>query len=599
MFGHGKRAEKRAAKVRKRLDSDTLDQMPDRPGDLPKDDSADTSRDRALVPASGPARSHGVDAATARELAPYFQKSKKLAPPTKSQKAKRRVLARVRGWSDRYDEWKLKAGDRLDRLDLAPDLAENIGSRRWFRGLGTMVVLGAVALAFWPNLTPLEARSAMPAGEDIRDEFRSQMIMPLALGADSGRRMGPTEQVIPLASAPERPQIELVATLASGDSFASMLRRAGVSARDIGEVSSLIGNAMPLAEIEPGTQIDITLGRRVSTDAPRPLDALKFRARFDLELAIARGGMDEATGTGGMLALERNVIRVDDTPLRVRGPVGSSLYRSMRAAGVPASAVQDYLRAVDDHINMDREVRASDEFDIIVAYRRAATGERQAGQLLYAAIDRGGEPKTQLMRWGKDGRFYEASGVGEQRRGLVAPVPGPISSRYGMRRHPILGYRRMHAGLDFRARHGTPIVAVTDGRVQSAGRAGGCGIAVRLDHGGGLNTRYCHMSRMAVRSGQDVRRGQVIGYVGSTGLSTGPHLHYEMYRRGRAINPASVDFVTRAVLSGTELLDFRRQLITLREVEPGAALEDLVPLETEVQEPTREIEKIDLAQKVG
>jgi len=292
------------------------------------------------------------------------------------------------------------------------------------------------------------------------------------------------------------------------------------------------------------------------------------------------------------------VIRVDDTPLRVRGKVGSSMYRSMRAAGVPASAVQDYLRALDDQIDMDREVRATDDFDIIIAYRRAATGERQAGQLLYAGIERAGEAKTQLMRWGSEGRFFEASGVGEQRRGLVAPVPGQISSRYGMRRHPILGYRRMHSGMDFRARHGTPIVAVTDGRVQSAGRAGGCGNAVKLDHGGGLATRYCHMSRMSVRRGQQVRRGQVIGYVGSTGLSTGPHLHYEMYRGGRHINPASVDFVTRSVLSGTELIDFRRRLIDLRDIAPGAALEDLVALVSEVEEPEREIEKIEQSQAV-
>ncbi|MAY20588.1 MAG: hypothetical protein CL955_08210 [Erythrobacteraceae bacterium] len=589
----------------------TRDHSGDQTGDHGSERPEDASGENALVPVSGRALDraadragnraghHGVDDQTKRELATYFQKSKALAPPTGTQKVKRRVLARVRSWGERYDEWKLAAGERLGKYDLAPDLAENIGSRRWFRGLGTMVALGAVALAFWPNMTPLEARSAMPESEEIRDEFRSQMIMPLALGADSGRRMGPTADVIPLKSAPERPQIELVATLAAGDSFASMLRRAGVSGTDIGEVSGLIGSAMPLSEIEPGTQIDIVLGRRTAPSAPRPLDALKFRARFDLELEIARNGADIETGQGGSLALARNVIRVDDTPLRVRGQVGSSLYRSMRAAGVPASAVQDYLRTVDDHLDMDREVRSTDEFDVIVAYRRAATGERQAGQLLYAGIERGGEPKTQLMRWGKDGRFYEASGVGEQRRGLVAPVPGPISSRYGMRRHPILGYRRMHAGMDFRARHGTPIVAVTDGRVVSAGRAGGCGIAVKLDHGGGLQTRYCHMSRMAVNRGQDVRRGQVIGYVGSTGLSTGAHLHYEMYRGGNHINPASVDFVTRAVLSGTELLDFRRQLIQLREIEPGAALEDLEPLATETQEPEREIEKIDLARRVN
>jgi len=533
---------------------------------------------------------------SAGALVPYLKNASRAAPPTKQQAYKRQALARVRGFGDRYDEWKLKAGAWFDRIDLAPDLAENIGSRRWFRGVGTMLGLGAVALAFWPNMTPLEARPAMPEGEEIRDEFRSHMIMPLALGADSGRRMGPTENVIPLTNAPERPQIELVATLAEGDSFSTMLRRAGVSRGDISRVSALVSDAMSLGDIESGTKIDIVLGRRAGPGAPRPLDALAFRARFDLELAIARqGGEAESEGA---LTLERNVIRVDDTPLRLRGTVGPSLYRSMRAAGVPASAAQDYLRKLDDHLNLDREVRSTDEFDIVIAYRRAATGERQAGQLLYAGVDRGGKARTQLMRWGKEGRFFEASGVGEQRRGLLAPVPGPISSRYGMRRHPILGYRRMHAGLDFRARSGTPIVAVTDGRVVSAGRAGGCGNAVKLSHGNGLQTRYCHMSRMAVRGGQSVKRGQVIGYVGSTGLSTGPHLHYEMYRGGRSINPASVSYVTRSELTGTELLDFRQQLIKLREIEPGAALIDLEPLKTEVEEPVREIEKIDNAQEI-
>ena len=105
------------------------------------------------------------------------------------------------------------------------------------------------------------------------------------------------------------------------------------------------------------------------------------------------------------------------------------------------------------------------------------------------------------------------------------------------------------------------------------------------------------MSQMAVRSGQQVRRGQVIGYVGSTGLSTGAHLHYEMYRGGRAINPASVSFVSRAELSGTELIDFRRQLIRLKEIEVGAALKDLAPLPNETKEPVREIEKVDTARR--
>ena len=536
-----------------------------------------------------------ADLVPSRSLAPYLKNAARHAPPTKQQIMKKRALARVRGFGDRYDEWKLSAGAWFDKLDLAPDLAENIGSRRWFRGVGTMVALGAVAIALWPDMTPLEARPAMPTGEEIQDEFRSQMITPLALGADSGRRMGPTELVTPLENAPERPFIELVATLAEGDSFSSMLRRAGVSREDIGRVSGLVGGAMALGEIEPGTKMDIVLGRRAEPGTPRPLDLLKFRARFDLELEIARRGDNPSAP----LSLARNVIRVDDTPLRIRGPVGSSLYRSMRAAGVPANAVQEYLQVLDDHVDIAREVRDTDEFEIVVAYRRAAPGERKAGKLLYAGVDRAGKPRTQLMRWGKEDKFYEASGVGERRQGLLRPTAGAVSSHFGMRRHPILGYRRMHAGTDYRGRTGTPIVAVTDGVVSSAGRAGGCGIAVKLRHGNGLETRYCHMSRMAVSRGQGVRRGQVIGYIGSTGLSTGPHLHFEMYRNGRAINPLSISYVSRAQLEGTELLDFRRRLIALREIEVGAALQDLEPRKDEQDEPLREIEKIDGRRTIG
>lgn len=153
--------------------------------------------------------------------------------------------------------------------------------------------------------------------------------------------------------------------------------------------------------------------------------------------------------------------------------------------------------------------------------------------------------------------------------------------------------------MDFRASYGTPIVAVTDGRVSGAGRMGGCGNAVRLDHGSGLQTRYCHMSRMAVRSGQSVRRGQVIGYVGSTGLSTGAHLHYEMYRSGRAVDPATVDFVTRAELSGEQLRDFRAALAKLKTVEAGAALANIAPERTEAEVPVREIDKIEAPAKIG
>ena len=497
-------------------------------------------------------------------------------------------------------EWRYEHLPALRELDWVPDLAIDIGSARWFRGLGTMVGLSLAALLFWPDFSAVEAAPTMRLDTTTRDEFRSQMIMPLALGGDSGRRMGATAAVVPLGRAPERPTIQLTATLGQGDSFGRMLQRAGVGADEAARIAEMVSARVPLADIAAGTRFDLTLGRRIAPDRPRPVDDLAFRARFDLDLAVQR-----VAGSGaGALALVAKPIAVDATPLRIKGIVGSSLYRSARAAGAPASAIQQYIRTLDQHINLEQDLMPSDEFDIVIGYKRAASGEVEAGDLLFAGVARDGKPRTQLLRWGGSeasgvgggGQFYEASGFGRQQTGpgqsgLGAPVAGRMTSGFGMRRHPILGFARMHAGIDFAAGYGTPIHATSDGRVNFAGRHGGHGNYVRLDHGGGIGTGYAHMSRIAVSPGHSVRRGQVIGYVGSTGLSTGPHLHYELYRGGRAVNPGTVRFIATAQLEGPQLAAFRARLAALREVKPGAALASLAPART-VDTPTREIDRL-------
>ena len=470
----------------------------------------------------------------------------------------------------------------LHRFELAPDLSRRIGSARWLRGVATLIGLATLAFAAFPGFQAVIAAPAMPLDAAARDEFRSNMIMPLALGADSGRRMGVTRAVTPLANAPERPRLDLTATLSAGDSFARMLERSGVGLAEAQGIAGMVAGTLPLADLEPGTKVDITLGRRPSPDVPRPLDALSLRARFDLALAVER--------TDGQLKLVPHPIRVDATPLRIRGTVGDSLYRSARAAGAPAGAVQQYLRALTGELD---GIASGDEFDLVLDYKRAATGETEAGQLLYAGIVRGDKPRRQMLRWGKDGQFYDAAGQGETRSGLVAPVPGRITSRYGSRYHPILHIRRMHAGVDFHATYGTPIHAATDGTVQVAGRNGGYGNYVRIAHAGGIATGYAHMSRIAVRPGARVQRGQVIGYVGSTGLSTGPHLHFEMYKGGKKIDPSSVTFVMRAQLSGQELAGFKARLATLLAVKPGAALAPLASDLAQSAEPQREIDRLE------
>jgi murein DD-endopeptidase MepM/ murein hydrolase activator NlpD len=499
-------------------------------------------------------------------------------PPDTSETARPSLRARMADWKQGIETW-------CARIELAPDLATDIGSPRWYRGLATLFGLSAAAIALWPNFSAVEAATPMPVNGQVRDEFRSQTITPLALGADSGRHMGASPLVRPLAKVPERPIVQLVSTLSQGDSFQRMLQRVGVGSGDISQVSDLVAQAVPLGDITSGTQFDITLGKRPADGAPRALDDMNFRARFDLDLSVERHD--------GALTLVRHPIAVDATPLRIRGTVGSSLYRSARNAGAPVGAIQNYLRAVDKYFSLESDIASTDEFDMILSYKRSARGERQVGELLYAGIERDGKPRLQLMRWGKDGQMFAASGLGETRSApLGMPVAGHITSPYGMRRHPILGYVRMHAGIDFGAAYGSPIYAVGEGTVTYAGRHGGHGNYVRINHGGGIGTGYGHMSRIAVRNGAHVRAGQVIGYVGSTGLSTGPHLHFEAYRNGKTVNPTSISFVSRPQIDGKERDEFKQRMKALLAVEPGAALQSFDTPEAEPAEAEREIDRL-------
>ena len=463
-------------------------------------------------------------------------------------------------------EPRLSWRDRLALIDLVPDLGDAIGSREWWRGLATLTLLCGAAISTFPGVRPLEVGGAPALGAADFNEARAQMIVPLAYGGDTGRHMAATDAVRPLAQTPERPQIELTATLGAGDSFARLLERSGVGSGDAQALASQVSSAVPLADIAPGTRIDLILGRRAARTMPRPVEALAMRARFDLRIEMER--------IDGRLVMRRIPIAVDSTPLRIRGRVGDSLYRSARAAGASPESIQAYLRIIGRQISVGSDIRASDEYDIIVEHRRAETGESETGKLLYAGLVRGGKPRLSMIEWTVDGRtqWFEASGVGQQSGGVGRPTNGRITSTFGMRRHPILGYKRMHSGVDFGGGYGAPIYAVSDGLVTIAGRTGGFGNYVKLSHGAGLGTGYGHMSRIAVRPGQHVSRGQVIGYIGSTGLSTGPHLHYEVYRNGVAVNPLSVTFISRAQLEGKALADFRARIRQLTSVAPGGAM---------------------------
>ncbi len=446
------------------------------------------------------------------------------------------------------------------------DLGNDIGSSAWWRGMVSLVVMLVAAFLLATSPAKLPTRAYAPLPQAQMAALAAISIAPLSAGGRTGARVAPTVLVQPLSETPERPHIELTAELGSVDSFGGALRRAGVSMADIAEATSLIEDFAEIGNLKPGTEFDIVLGRRSDKTQPRPLDALSFRAALDLKIDVSRGN-------DGKLFARRIPIRIDDTPLRITGMVGDSLYKSARAAGLPSRVVANFIKALSPRVNFQRNVYASDEFDVVVAHRRAETGESETGDLLYARLA-GPKKDLEIAAWEKGGKleYFLPDGKGVKEGMSATPVRGAReSSGFGVRNHPILKRTRMHKGLDYAARAGSPIEATAAGTVIFAGRNGGYGNQVRVRHANGIVTSYSHMKDFGpgIRSGAHVNQGDKVGYVGSTGMSTGPHLHYEVLVAGRAVNPKSQTLPTGLELTGGELRQFQSQMARLRSLSPS------------------------------
>lgn len=230
--------------------------------------------------------------------------------------------------------------------------------------------------------------------------------------------------------------------------------------------------------------------------------------------------------------------------IRIRGVARDGLYWSLRAAGATPQTAAEYLAALATEMDVG-EVAPNDSFDLVLG---------EGGALLYAGLGRPGQPSVELVKWSANGRNEWVDAANTDRpapaesSGFIMPAQGPVTSYFGYRYHPILHFTRFHAGIDIGAGWGSPIVAAADGQVAAAGWAGGYGREVQIAHGGGVVSLYGHMSEIVASPGSFVRAGQVIGYVGSSGLSTGPHVHFEVRLNGTPVNPLSVRLATAPVV---------------------------------------------------
>lgn len=244
--------------------------------------------------------------------------------------------------------------------------------------------------------------------------------------------------------------------------------------------------------------------------------------------------------------------------------IDTSLFGAGRAAGMPAEVMAQIVKLYAYDIDFQRDIQPGDRVDVLYEQAAAADGSAVgAPTLLYVALTSGGKTRPLYRHAFDDGEidYFDLNGQSVRKALLRTPIDGArISSGFGMRRHPILGYSKMHKGVDFAAPRGTPVFAAGDGTIERANWFGAYGNYVKVKHTGDFATAYGHLSRFAdgIRPGKRVRQGQVIGYVGSTGRSTGPHLHYEVIRAGAQVNPASIKMPSGRTLGGAELTAFKR-----------------------------------------
>jgi murein DD-endopeptidase MepM/ murein hydrolase activator NlpD len=251
---------------------------------------------------------------------------------------------------------------------------------------------------------------------------------------------------------------------------------------------------------------------------------------------------------------------------RAGGTIRSSLYQTAIDSGVPVKMVAEIIQAYSYDVDFQRDVHPGDRLDVV--FERLHTDKNVTagiGKMMYASLTLGGKDMTIYRHTSADGftGYYNTKGESVRKALLRTPINGAhITSGFGMRHHPLLGYSKMHKGVDFGAPTGTPIYAAGDGVIEEAGRKGGYGNYVKLRHNKTYATAYGHASRIAkgIRPGVHVRQGQIIAYVGSTGASTGPHLHYEIIAGNAQVNPSGVKFRTGQQLGGKEYAAFRKNV---------------------------------------
>ncbi len=413
-------------------------------------------------------------------------------------------------------------------------------TRRDWAHASIFATLGALVVALVPGFS-----NAMQDGTDqVQLTTLALPLPPLAPGA---------------AREPET-HWQLV-TVEKGQTLGSIFEQLAVPAATMHRILENSSDRQLLTRLKPGTVLGFDLAH----------DGTLRGLRYD------RGDTERVeVAVAGEAVTEKVVQRpVEIRTAVISGEVGRSLFHSARKLGLSGSTINTLTDDIFQYdIDFSKDVTSGDRFSVVVEQTWREGELIRTGPVTAAIFTAKGKPFT-AVRFERNGKpeYFTAEGRPLKKSFIRSPIQyARLSSKFGARRHPVLGTMRMHKGVDYAARSGTPIMAAGDARVVSSGWHGGYGNTVVLDHGRGYTTLYAHMSRTAgLKRGQSVRQGQVIGYVGSTGMSTGPHLHYEFRINGVHRNPLQHTMPPPEPLNGPMLAQFRKQtapaLERIREVE--------------------------------
>ena len=345
-----------------------------------------------------------------------------------------------------------------------------------------------------------------------------------------------------------------------GDTFIKILTNTGIQSSEAYAISKGASRVYNIENLNIGQNINLFLsakdGSKLRTE-DKPYSII-----IHVGNKIINGTYNEKKDSYNFKLLEQSV---SNKSKLVQGFVKDSLYNSITKAGASPTIVMNYMKLLSHEVNFKRDIKANSEFKILFDYSQNSDGKKiNDGDILYAYLSLNGRKFEIYQYKDKSGkvRYFQSNGKDLKNALLQKPVKqGRISSGFGVRVHPIFRYKKMHKGVDYAVKRGTPILSAGDGIVQLAQYNSGYGKYVTIKHNGEYTTLYAHMSKFhpEIKKGTRVKQGQVIGYVGSTGRTTGTHLHYEVIRYGKHINPVKVKPHIHNSLEGQRLVAFKNQ----------------------------------------